>query len=599
MTQKEFQQRYIYNTATDKLGEGGFGCVFKAYDMHRDRWVALKISKVNRQCESISLRKEVELVAQLPSHSNIAYYEECYTFPSFDGDYDFAILQYYDEGNLLQLLRREVIIRISTEQKIAILTQILEGIAFLHQNAIIHRDLKPQNVLIVKRGSELVPKISDFGISKQLDVNKSLVFSNSIAGAGTIAYASPEQLCNCEIRKNTDLWSFGVIAYQVFTGHLPFSTGKHTFTSEAGRLELFRQIHSGKLPKEIDTLPELWQTLIRSCLIINSAQRIRNTQVAKDILAGTQACRHESAKARRHEGTNGKNINASSVSSKSLKSSKSSISPKSSIKKHLLIAASFTAIVLLSIVGLQTLNSENYNKEIPMTTTVETFIDIDIPMVYVEGGVFVMGCTTEQGDACLDEEKPAHQVTVGSFYIGKYVVTQELWNTVMDNNPSYFKGEDLPVESVNWYDVQEFIQKLNILTGKQYRLPTEAEWEYACRGGIYTAHYKSSGGNTANDVAWYSENSDGTTHPVGTKPPNELGLYDMNGNVYEWCRDWYDVYDSDEQTNPQGPSSGSERVFRGGSWDCTLKCVRVSRRNHHTPDHHASNRGLRLACSSE
>jgi len=282
ITEQEFDQRYTYKAATDKLGEGGFGSVFKAYDNHRDRWVALKIAKVNPQYENIRLRKEVEMVAKLPSHPNIAYYEECYTFPQRDGEYDFGILQYYEEGNLMQLLKNNTL---QLSQKISLLSQILDGIAFLHNNGIIHRDLKPQNILIVRRGNEYIPKITDFGISKQLDINKSSIFSNSIAGAGTLAYASPEQLGEREIRKNTDLWSFGVIAFQTLTGKLPFTTGEHASTSEAGRTELFRQINSGKLPKEIDAIPEPWQTLIQRCLVIDPAQRAKNTDAIKDILA--------------------------------------------------------------------------------------------------------------------------------------------------------------------------------------------------------------------------------------------------------------------------------------------------------------------------
>jgi len=285
MNLQEFQKRYTYDLNADKLGEGGFGSVFKAYDTHRDRWVALKISKINPQYESTRLRKEVEMVAKLPSHPNIAYYEECYTFRQMDGEYDFGVLQYYEEGNLSQLLNgRDAMNRVSTEQKTAILTQILEGIDFLHQNGVIHRDLKPQNILIVKRSSGFIPKITDFGISKQLDTNKSSVFSNSLAGAGTLAYASPEQLGEREIRKNTDLWSFGIIAWQMFTGNLPFTTGEHASTSEAGRIELFRQINLGKLPQEIYMIPEPWRTLIRSCLTTDPSVRIKSAQEAKQIL---------------------------------------------------------------------------------------------------------------------------------------------------------------------------------------------------------------------------------------------------------------------------------------------------------------------------
>ena len=137
----------------------------------------------------------------------------------------------------------------------------------------------------------------------------------------------------------------------------------------------------------------------------------------------------------------------------------------------------------------------------------------------------------------------------------------------MGSNPSRYTGDDnLPVEQVSWKDVQEFIQKLNALTGKTYRLPTEAEWEYAARGGNQSQGYKYAGSNTVGDVAWHYGNSDHKTHPVGQKQPNELGLYDMSGNVWEWCQDWYGDYSSSAQTNPTGPSSGSYRVLRGGSW---------------------------------
>jgi len=285
MTQQEFQQRYTYDLATDKLGEGGFGKVFKAYDNYLDKWVAMKISPIG-VVESGRLKKEVEMVSKLPPHPNIARYEECYTFSSFDGKYDFGILQYYEEGNLLQLLKKTTL---SLSQKQSLLSQMLDGIEFLHDQGIIHRDLKPQNILIVNRNGRYIPKITDFGISKQLDINHSSLVSNSIVGAGTLAYSSPEQLGDRIIRKNTDLWSFGVIAFRVFTGNLPFTTGTYSQTSEAGRMELFRQINSGKLPKEIDKLPDVWQTLVRCCLVTDPMQRVKDAAEAKSILAGRSA----------------------------------------------------------------------------------------------------------------------------------------------------------------------------------------------------------------------------------------------------------------------------------------------------------------------
>lgn len=167
----------------------------------------------------------------------------------------------------------------------------------------------------------------------------------------------------------------------------------------------------------------------------------------------------------------------------------------------------------------------------------------------------------------------------------------------MGNNPSGFKGANKPVERVSWNDCQEFIKKLNLLTGLQFRLPTEAEWEYAARGGNMSRGYKYSGSNSIDDVAWYSGNSSSTTHPIGTKHANELGLYDMSGNVNEWCSDWYGRYNSLLQTNPTGPTTGYHRVFRGGSCYYIARNCRVSVRNGIYPDYRDSGIGFRLALS--
>jgi len=220
---------------------------------------------------------------------------------------------------------------------------------------------------------------------------------------------------------------------------------------------------------------------------------------------------------------------------------------------------------------------------------------ISIEMIKVEAGSFMMGATSEMKDP-YDNERPVHQVTLtNDYYIGKYEVTQALWQAVMGNNPSHFQRNSLsaktdslwqalmgckfyvknyPVETVSWNDCQEFISKLNSLTGRKFRLPTEAEWEYAARGGKKSKGYQYSGSSKVYDVAWYNTYE---IHPVGLKQANELGIYDMTGNVSEWCQDWYGPYSSSSQTNPTGASSGSQRVYRGGSRydkarNCRLSC---------------------------
>ena len=238
-------------------------------------------------------------------------------------------------------------------------------------------------------------------------------------------------------------------------------------------------------------------------------------------------------------------------------------------------------------------NNNSYNEQ---TFTVK---GVEFKMIKVEGGTFNMGATSEQGNYDNDE-KPVHSVTLSDYYIGETEVTQELWQAVMGSNPSYFTGNNQrPVEQVSWNDCQEFIRKLNQLTGKSFRLPTEAEWEYAARGGKHSKNYvyKYSGSNNADEVAWYYGNSGNKTHPVKTKKANKLGLYDMSGNVREWCNDWYgkDYYKNSPQTNPTGPSKGGYRVLRDGSWSSGDRFVRVSDRSINVRAIRLSNDGLRLA----
>lgn len=218
-------------------------------------------------------------------------------------------------------------------------------------------------------------------------------------------------------------------------------------------------------------------------------------------------------------------------------------------------------------------------------------------MVYVEGGTFTMGATPEQRKdyiRCEKDEFPKHKVTLSSYYIGRYEVTQTEWETVMGNNPSYFKRGDRPVTNVSWNDCQDFIRKINTFTGKKYRLPTEAEWEFAARGGNKSRGYIYSGCNNLDSVAWHERNVyNQMAYPVGLKNPNELGLYDMTGNVAEWCQDWYGDYSSAPQVNPEGPITGTYRVIRGGSMSFVHH---ISFRNYQfQPKECDSHIGLRLA----
>ncbi|MCR5820686.1 MAG: formylglycine-generating enzyme family protein [Bacteroidaceae bacterium] len=219
-------------------------------------------------------------------------------------------------------------------------------------------------------------------------------------------------------------------------------------------------------------------------------------------------------------------------------------------------------------------------------------------MVFVEGGTFTMGAAKNQLKDAESDEKHPHQVTLSDYYICKYEVTQELWMLVMETNPSHFKGAHKPVENITWDDAQVFIKKLNELTGLQFRMPTEAEWEYAARGGKLSKGYKYAGSNSINEVAWYNGNSGNSTHDVGEKAPNELGLFDMSGNVYEWCQDWKAPYPSAAQTNPVGAEEGTNRVNRGGRWCGSSRACRTSDRSMSSPDYHFYHLGMRLAITN-
>lgn len=217
-------------------------------------------------------------------------------------------------------------------------------------------------------------------------------------------------------------------------------------------------------------------------------------------------------------------------------------------------------------------------------------------MVKVESDTFSMGAAGGERD-----EMPVHTVKLSSYLIGRYEVTQLQWTMVMGSNPSQFSNcANCPVENVSWQDTQAFIAKLNELTGKQFRLPTESEWEFAARGGRKRQAYAFSGSETIDAVGWYDKNSEDKTHPVGQKQPNQLGLYDMTGNVFEWCADLYGSYPyAGIVTDPQGASNGTRRVLRGGSWNYDAGSNRITYRANGMPDKHLSSIGFRLAASIE
>lgn len=236
----------------------------------------------------------------------------------------------------------------------------------------------------------------------------------------------------------------------------------------------------------------------------------------------------------------------------------------------------------------------DYGQDFDMTVQTFTVNSVTFEMIPVKGGTFIMGCTDSR-NSCIDNELPPHKVTLNNYFIGKYEVTKDLWMAIM-GHPKYLqKDYKKPVDDMNWNKVHEFIEKLNQITGKKFRLPTEAEWEYAARGGNKSKGYKYSGSDNYDEVAWYDGNSKCKIQPVGTKKPNELGIYDMSGNVWEWCQDVYGDYSELRQFNPTGSKSGTDRVYRGGSCERGSWYCRIIDRNGKKPNYPTiKNGGFRL-----
>ncbi|GHT17781.1 hypothetical protein FACS189429_2650 [Bacteroidia bacterium] len=240
---------------------------------------------------------------------------------------------------------------------------------------------------------------------------------------------------------------------------------------------------------------------------------------------------------------------------------------------------------------------DSCNTEIAVAATLaaERVEAIAADMVLVEGGIFMMGCEND----CKEGETPVHQVVLKNFYIGKHEITQAQWTSIMGNNPSFIIDKDFPVTNVSWAEIQEFLKRINAASGIQFRLPAESEWEYAARGGSKSRHDIFSGSEALSDVAWYADNSGNSLHAIGLKDPNELGIYDMSGNVAEWCSDWRSDYTSGFHLYPVGAKSGTERVIRGGGYNESVDFQRVFFRASAAPETKSTNVGFRIASSSD
>ncbi|MCI0389523.1 MAG: bifunctional serine/threonine-protein kinase/formylglycine-generating enzyme family protein [Acidobacteria bacterium] len=596
-----------------KLGEGGFGEVWLAQDFSgsNSREVAVKMP-LKSEIDLNALLQEAASWMLVPGHPNVL---EFIATRVFDGQI-VLVSGYAPDGSLKDWLRRSGGRASSVEAAVEMTLGILAGLEHLHKRNIIHGDVRPDNVLLL--GETL--RLADFGLSRVLKST-----SNGAAGASRAPYMAPETF-NRKHSQQTDLWSVGVMLYQMLSGRLPFDGADPT--------DLHVAICNEE-PEPLTAAPRWLQEVVAKALGKDPQQRYQTTEEMRAALTEQQPAieeepapplyrtvafdetllRHEPnspipvrVPPLQHEPSviylqppRPKPIGAVSPRAKPV-----SPTPQKRLSGKLLIGGAAAALVIALAAYLMT---KSATSPVPATTSSppiagQTFTEnlngVKLEMIGAPAGSFLMG-SPENESGRTSAEGPQHRVNVKAFSIGKYEVAQALWKAVMDGkNPSKFKGDDLPVENVSWNDAKEFCQKLSQITGKPYRLPSEAEWEYASRSktkGTYPSHLTG--------MAWYSSNSRGKTQPVGKKLPNAFELYDMHGNVWEWCEDvWHKSYggqSSDPPSDGRAWLTGGEqnfRALRGGSWNNDLQGVRSAFRVRGAPGIRAPHIGFRVVVSA-
>lgn len=548
-----FHDRY---TLEKLIGVGGFADVWKATDNSTHSVVALKIY-TNLDNDGIDdLSKEYTRMQGL-SHTNLLKAEH---FDSW-GNIPYLVMNFCNGGSLDKKIGK-----LDDAEIMHVIRDMSEGLKYLHQNKIVHQDIKPANILIDIQNEVTTYVLSDFGISSKTKTRLSHSINMKNQGTSmTEAYAPPEKFSSKKEERRPDrkgdIFSFGISLYELVTGGMPFdelSTGRELLYGEA---EVdFSEIKNEKIKK-----------IIQLCMQPEKDDRPTADELLNMI--------------------NSEKIPEGSIKVKGHGKRTVRVDQNERTKSKWI----FVVIIAL-LIGGATYYFLNQNKSL-ITEKTEEFVQqtdtftingISFEMVKIPGGTFKMGCTDANDGSADANERPAQNRKVSDFYMGKYEVTQKLWFVIMNNNPSTMTNDNYPVNNISWDDCQLFIQKLNAITGRNFRLPTETEWEYAAKAhlnadGIQSDtpyRYAGTNGNLS-DYAWYSSNSGGRIHVVGGKQPNDFGLYDMSGNVIEWCQDIYTNYSTG---NPE--IDKDQRVLRGGFYNGDAASVRCSSRgscNYKTP----------------
>jgi|GEM_PF-434998 len=611
------------------IGEGGMASVYEGTHEKLGTKVAIKILNpvltANKQIRQ-RFENEAKMMASL-NHPNIVKVMDYDEQP----DKLAIVMELLDGTNLASHIK--TIDALKPEQAIPIFTHVLDAFIYAHGKGIIHRDIKPSNIFL---DSENHVKILDFGIAKLLESGDD--FTSTGAQLGTPTYMSPEQVkAEKNIDQRTDIYSLGVTLFFLLNGKPPYNS------STQSNFEIFNKIVYEPIP-DLVKYPDLNQ-LIKIATDKDRNQRFNKVEEFKEeilkLTSNPFYLEDDKTLIDKHQigGRNikdsfeddtlideyrkrGANLNAQKSSRVNGNKHPKSIKPENSItrnathkseksniekqtnlseskvgkirRKYLLYVSSGIVLLLVAIFLISKFTGHGYRDSM-----------FNYSMVFVPGSTFQMGSQDVSGD-----EIPVHKVGVSDFYIGAYEVTQAHWKEIMGENPSLYKSfltncDNYPVENVSWNDIQAFLKRVYQQTGKEYRLPTEAEWEYAAGGGATQSGKArkrwagTSDEGFLSDYAWYHLNSDEKPHAVGSKLPNDLEIYDMTGNVAEWCSDWDGNYKSGYQIDPEGPSTGSSRVIRGGNWGMNATDIRITSRARIDPSDKDRYTGFRLVYREE
>lgn len=539
----EFHDRYLLDRL---IGSGGFADVWKAKDNTTNSTVALKIY-TNLDEDGIKDLSEEYVRMKDLNHTNILRAEHFDTW----GNIPYLVMKLCEGGSLNKRVGQ-----MTDEEVLHVIKDMAEGLSYLHDNNIIHQDIKPANILVDNKASRVHYVLSDFGISTKTRTKLSRSVNQKNLGTSmTEAYAPPEKFSPKKAERmpdrKGDIFSFGISIYELVTGGLPFddlATGRQLLHDDDLEIdfsdiknEKIRRIVQLCMQKDKDSRPSAADllTYISSDKIPNNPVR-PNNNLKKTV----------------------------KVKEKSNKTSNYTI----------IAAVSIIVGVLFYIFsGPQTTDNKKVSKGYVQEIDTFTINGTHLEMVKIPGGTFMMGTNDVNADKY---EKPAKKRSVSSFYMSKYEVSQKLWFVIMNNNPSTFINDNYPVNNVSWEDCQLFIQRLNSITGRNFRLPTETEWEYAAKskidsnGNILESSELYAGTSTVPEqYAWYSGNSNNNIHPIGKKKPNAFGLYDMSGNVIEWCQDIFTNYATGNVEIDK-----EQRVIRGGFFGSNLSAIKCTSR---------------------